>query len=113
MIRIQFAVLVIALVALAPRVQTRGRAPFTVVEASIAEMRTAMQRKQVTSRQIVTEYLIRIATFEDKLNAIISVNPKALEEADERDRERRAGRVRGPLHGIPIALKDNIHTTNM
>jgi amidase len=41
------------------------------------------------------------------------VNPRALEEADERDRERRLRRVRGPLHGIPIALKDNIHTTNM
>src|SRR5829696_2757474 len=43
----------------------------------------------------------------------IYVNANALKEADERDRERAARRVRGPLHGIPIALKDNIHTTNM
>ncbi len=43
----------------------------------------------------------------------MTVNPKALEEADARDRERAAGKVRGPLHGIPIALKDNIHTTDM
>src|SRR5207253_4887294 len=42
-----------------------------------------------------------------------TVNPNALQEADERDRERAAGKIRGPLHGIPVALKDNIHTTNM
>ena len=59
------------------------------------------------------QYLTRIATYEDKLHAAITVNPNALEEADERDRERAQGRVRGPLHGIPIALKDNIHTTDM
>ena len=44
---------------------------------------------------------------------MITVNPKAIEEAEERDRERAQGRIRGPLHGIPIALKDNIHTTDM
>src|SRR6185295_1410388 len=86
---------------------------FTVVEASIREMQTAMQQGRVTSREIVTQYLTRIATYEDKLNAIIAVNPHALEEADALDRERAAGKVRGPLHGIPVALKDNIHTTNM
>lgn len=86
---------------------------FTVVEASIRDMQTAMQEGRVTSREIVLQYLARIATYEDKLNAIITVNPHALEEADARDRERAAGKIRGPLHGIPIALKDNIHTTDM
>jgi amidase len=86
---------------------------FTVVETSIADMRTAMEQKRVTSRAIVTEYLTRIATYEDRLHAALTINPRALEEADVRDRERAAGKVRGPLHGIPIALKDNVHTTDM
>jgi amidase len=83
---------------------------FNVVEATIPEMRTAMEQKRITSRELVTACLTRIALYEDKLHCIITVNPHVLEEADERDRERAAGRVRGPLHGIPIALKDNILT---
>ena len=86
-------------------------AAFSVFEASIPEMQEAMKRGRVTSRDIVQQYLTRIALYEDKLNAAITINPDALKEADERDRERAQGRVRGSLHGIPIALKDNIHTT--
>ena len=86
---------------------------FTVVEATIADMRTAMEQGRVTSRQLVQQYLMRIGTYEDRLHAAITVNPDALKLADERDRERAQGKVRGPLHGIPIALKDNIHTTDM
>src|SRR5262245_9727464 len=90
-----------------------ARTPFTVVEATIPELRAAMEQGRVTSKEIVRQYLIRLATYEDRLRAAITVNPKALEIADERDRERAQGRIRGPLHGIPIALKDNIHTTDL
>ena len=84
--------------------------PFNVVEATIPEMRAAMEQKRITSHELVVSYLTRIALYEDKLHCIITVNPHVLEEADERDRERAQGRVRGPLHGIPIALKDNVLT---
>jgi amidase len=86
---------------------------FTVVETSIADMQRAMQEHRTTSREIVTEYLTRIAIYNGRINAAIAVNPRALAEADALDAERARGRIRGPLHGIPIALKDNIHTTEM
>jgi len=94
-------------------VTLQSQARFTVVEATIADMQKAMTEKRVTSREIVTQYLTRIATYEKTVNAAIAINPHALEEADALDRERAQGRVRGPLHGIPIAVKDNIQTTNM
>lgn len=76
-------------------------------------MRAAMEDGRLTSRQLVQMYLARIGMYQPTLKAAIYVNASALKDAEERDRERAAGRVRGPLHGIPIALKDNIHTTNM
>src|ERR1700722_13557050 len=87
--------------------------PFNVVEANIPEMRAAMEHGRITSHDLVALHLIRIGLYEDKLHAVITVNRNALQEADELDGERARGNVRGPLHGIPVALKDNIHTTNM
>jgi amidase len=87
--------------------------PFSVVESTITHMQRAMQEKRITSREIVQQYLNRIAIYDSKLRATITVNPNALREAEQLDHERAQGKLRGPLHGIPIALKDNIHTTDM
>ena len=88
-------------------------APFDVVETGIPDLQAALREGRVTSRELTARYLERIAAYEDRLNAIITVNPRALDEAEAMDKERAAGKVRGPLHGIPIALKDNIHTTDI
>ena len=93
--------------------QTPESGGFSVVETSIPDMRLALEQRHVTSRELVMQYLSRLGVYEDVLHAAITVNPNALKEADELDRERAQGRVRGPLHGIPIALKDNIQTTEM
>ena len=84
--------------------------PFTVVEGSIPEMQAAMRDGRTTSRAIVTQYLTRIGLYEDRLNVAIAINAQALAQADALDAERAAGHLRGPLHGIPVAVKDNILT---
>ena len=106
-----------ATLALAPlAVQAQSRkpsAPVSVVETSIADLRLALEQKRITSREIVRQYLERIGTYDSKLHAAITVNPNALAIADSLDRLRAAGTILGPLHGIPVALKDNIQTTEM
>lgn len=87
--------------------------PFDVVEATIPEMQAAMESGTITARDLVQAHLDRMDRYEGRLNAAITINANALAEADSLDAERAAGHVRGPLHGIPIALKDNIQTTHI
>jgi amidase len=90
--------------------------PFDVMEKTIPELQSAMEAGKVTARQLVEMYLDRIAAYDKQgpaLYAIVALNPDALAAADERDSERKAGRVRGPLHGIPIVVKDNYETFEM
>lgn len=84
-------------------------------EVGIAELQARMESGELTARQLVGMYLDRIHALDKngpQLNSIIEINPDALQIATELDRERAAGNVRGPLHGIPIAIKDNIDTAD-
>lgn len=87
-----------------------------ILEAGIQDLEKALNSGQITSEEIVRFYLNRIEKYDRQgpaLNSIIALNPKALEEARSLDRERRGKGSRGPLHGIPVVLKDNINTFDL
>ncbi|MBF6025735.1 amidase [Lysobacter niastensis] len=89
---------------------------FAYSEIGIGELQSRMERGALSSRALTQAYLDRIAVVDDagpKLNAVIELNPDAIREADALDAERQAGRVRSPLHGIPVLIKDNIDATPM
>ena len=104
---------------------SRAQAPSTppnsapvldVVELSALDARDRMAAGTLTSRALTQAYLERIGKIDDAgpaLNSIIETNPRALEEANALDTERKAGKVRGSLHGIPVLLKDNIDAVGM
>jgi len=88
-------------------------APAAFNEATIGQMQAAMASGQTSATALTTVYLNRIQAIDERgphLNSVIELNPDALTIAQGLDAERRRGRVRGPLHGIPILLKDNIDT---
>ena len=89
---------------------------FAFEEASIADLQAKMAAGTLTSHALAQAYLDRIAAIDragPAINAVIELNPDALKEADALDAEHKAGKVRGPLHGIPVLLKDNIDATPM
>ncbi|MDE2927206.1 MAG: amidase [Acidobacteriota bacterium] len=90
-------------------------APFELDEVSILDLQRRMDSGQETARSIAEKYLLRIEEIDGRgpsLRSVIEVNPEALAIADSLDRERRESGARGPLHGIPILIKDNIDTAD-
>jgi Asp-tRNA(Asn)/Glu-tRNA(Gln) amidotransferase A subunit family amidase len=90
--------------------------PFVVEEATISRVHQCMKEGTLTCRRLVEEYLARIDAYDQqgpKLNSIVYINPKALEEAEALDQKFAAGGLSGPLHGIPVMLKDNVDTYDM
>ncbi len=88
-------------------------AQFELTTATIADINQAFAAKALTSEKLVSLYLKRIETYDPVLNAVITLNPKALDEARALDAERLAKGPRSPLHGIPVVLKDNFDTTDL
>ncbi|MEO8679001.1 MAG: amidase family protein [Vicinamibacterales bacterium] len=89
---------------------------FDVLEQSILDLQAAQTAGRVTSRGLVEAYLARIAAYDQagpRLNAIVTINPRAREDAEALDRERAAKGPRGPLHGIPVLIKDNYDTADL
>ena len=91
---------------------TASAAGFQFLEATIPQLQAAMASGQLTSVQLTTNYLNQIATFNPLLHAVIETNPDALAIAKKLDTERHAGHLRGPLHGIPVLVKDNLATAD-
>ena len=83
-----------------------------LIEATIFELQSRMRAEQLTSRRLVEMYLERIRQVDAKLRSVIETNPDALAIADQMDKERRRGKVRSMLHGVPILIKDNIDTAD-
>jgi amidase len=93
----------------------RAGVAFPLEETTITDLQSRMRAGTLTSRELTLAYLRRIADLDKsgpRLNAVIELNPDALAAADACDAERRAGQVRGPLHGIPVLIKDNIATAD-
>ncbi len=118
-IRSLLAVLLCALAAAVSGVRGQTRPvplDFDVVEQSIEDLQQALQAGRITSRQLVDLYLARIDAYDEQgpaLNAIAAVNPRAREAAAALDAERASRGPRGPLHGIPVLVKDNYETVEM
>jgi amidase len=111
------AVLALALPAFPGSATAQPASPsFEPVEATIPQLQAALSAGRVTSKELVAAYLARIDAYDQRgpaLNAISAVNGKAADEAAEFDAERRAGAIRGLLHGIPVIVKDNYETAGL
>lgn len=87
--------------------------PYEVTETSIAELHAALRDGRTTCRAVVDAHLARIAAYDDRLNAVTAVNPRAGARADSLDAALARGEVMGPLHCVPMLVKDNFDTHDL
>ncbi|WP_411280447.1 amidase family protein [Gemmatimonas sp.] len=114
--KIRAMMVVMALIGVSATASAQPSARLELTEASITEVQAALTAGRMSSVQLVRQYLARIAAYDHagpELNSLIRVNPKAAAEAAVLDAERKAGKVRGPMHGIPVIIKDNYDTGDM
>ncbi len=83
-----------------------------LVEVTIVDLQARMRSGQLTARRLTEMYIERIRQIDTKTRSVVEINPDALTIADQLDKERKRGKVRSPMHGIPILLKDNIDTAD-
>ena len=110
------AVLLVTAVLTAGAAWAQSGTPVDLANATIADLNAAFRNGTLTAERLTEAYLARIAAYDKQgpnINAFIALNPNALSEARALDAERKAGKVRGPLHGIPIVLKDNFNTYDL
>lgn len=81
-------------------------------EITVAELQNAMNAGKASAKEIAQSYIERIGVIDKKINSVIEINPDALKIAEDLDKERKSGRIRSALHGIPVLLKDNIDTAD-
>ncbi|MEQ1911789.1 MAG: amidase family protein, partial [Vicinamibacterales bacterium] len=108
-------VLLLALISLVP-LAAQTPAPFVVEEGTVAQIHDAFRSGSLTCRALVSAYLRRIEAYDKNgpaVNAIVLVNPNALAEADALDSRSRGGEPTGPLHCVPLIVKDNFETAGM
>jgi amidase len=107
---------IVALTAVLLAAPALQAAPIELTQASIADLEQAMDKGRLTSEKLTRLYLARIKAYDKQgpaINAVITLNPQALDTARALDAERKAKGPRGPLHGIPVILKDNYNTADL
>ena len=111
-IRIGLVVLVTLAAAGAGTAAVDQELEMLLLESNIRSLQALMGSGQLTSEELVRFYVLRVERLDGQLGSVIAVNPEAMLQARERDEERAGGTVRGPLHGIPVLLKDNIESAD-
>ncbi len=91
---------------------TQTKPAFELEEKTVAELQAAMQKGELSAAEIAKKYIDHIQSSDSRTNSVIEINPDAMQIAERLDAERKAGKTRGPMHGIPVVLKDNIDTAD-